>query len=79
MAAPPSKRQRSFARPFPTLALLAIYSATPVKGLTSPAGRQDDATVEASKILFFSAHEELKVERKARLMGTVMGMADFAR
>ena len=79
MASRPPQRQRAFARPFPTLALLSIYSSVPVPSSTPPAGRQDDAAVEASKILFFSAAEELTVERKARLMGTVMGMADFAR
>ncbi|ORY74096.1 hypothetical protein BCR35DRAFT_353984 [Leucosporidium creatinivorum] len=74
------RRQRSFMRPFPTLSLLAIYSTTPVPSSTPPTGKQDDAAVEASKVLFFhSAEEDITAERRARLMGTVMGMADFAR
>jgi len=74
------RRQRSFMRPFPTLSLLAIYSTTPVASFFPPTGKQDDAAVEASKVLFLhSAEEDISAERRARLMGTVMGMADFAR
>lgn len=67
-------------RPFPILSLLAIYSTTPVPSSNPPTGKQDDAAVEASKVLFFrAAEEDVTAERRARLMGTVMGMADFAR
>lgn len=62
-------------RPFPTLALLAVYRTAP------PPPGTDERTVEAHKLLFFAApaHEPLTEHRKSRLVGTVMGMADFAR
>lgn len=66
--------------PFPTLALFAIYTTAP--GPLDESELHDDAAVEASKLLLFhssSASDEPSKERKARLMGTVMGMADFAR
>lgn len=80
-------------RPFPTLSLFSIYSSTPLlpNPPVTPAAdggddeqhQPDDATLEASKLLLFfsqdEADEPLTKERKARLMGTVMGMADFAR
>lgn len=60
----------------PTMALFAIYSSAPLP----PHASDDDAALEASKVLFFSAAQDsLSKERKARLMGTVIGMADFAR
>ncbi|KAI5475330.1 hypothetical protein MNV49_001599 [Pseudohyphozyma bogoriensis] len=72
------------ARPFPTLSLFAIYSSTPLfPSGTAHEKHRSDAEVEASKVLYFAAPEDdpevLTKERKARLMGTVMGMADFAR
>lgn len=76
---PAPARASSF--PFPTLSLFAIYSSAP---LLEPSADEDapsdDAAVEASKLLFFSSSQEpLPKERKARLMGTIIGMADFAR
>lgn len=72
-------RANSF--PFPTLSLFAIYSSAPLlEPSTAKDAPSDDAAIEASKLLFFSSTQEpLPKERKARLMGTVIGMADFAR
>lgn len=68
----------SVGRPFPTLALFAIYAHTAQASLDG--SEDDDQTLEASKVLFFSAQDDsLSKERKQRLMGTVIGMADFAR
>lgn len=71
------------ALPFPTLSLFAIYSAQPLPESIPADARRNDAALEQSKVLFFSAseheHEPITPERRARLMGTVVGMADFAR
>lgn len=83
-------------RPFPTLALLSIYHSEnsrpePTAAFVAEPDtketqfetiKEDDAAVEARKILYFySVHESagLTKERKARLMGTIVGMANFAR
>jgi hypothetical protein len=64
------------ARPFPTLSLFAIYSSKP---LLDPSEKHEDAALEASKILYLhTTGPAVTTERKARVMGTVLGMADFA-
>lgn len=72
-----SAKRASIYRPFPTLSLLCIYSSTPFPALDG--SKQDDAQAEASKVLYLhSTIPDLTPERKARLMGTAIGMADFA-
>lgn len=72
--------------PFPTLALLAIYhsiTAVPsgerTERFDDTIVREDDLTIEARKVLYLHSVEPLSTQRRARLMGTVMGMANFAR
>lgn len=77
---------RSSPLPFPSISVFCIYSTTPLSSVhtATPSDEpaeddHDDATLEASKLLFFYSPDELVKERRARLMGTVMGLADFAR
>lgn len=67
-------------RPFPVLALFTIYTTnneiTIEQNSDSAAG-----DIEGRKVLYFSAPtlEPLTAPRRNRLLGTVMGMADFAK
>jgi len=88
---------RLSALPFPTLSVLAIYSAATlpqarssgsgvdVDVVADEAGddeeeKGDEQMIEMNKVLFwYSQQTELSAERKGRLMGTIRGMADFAR
>lgn len=51
------------------------------EGEDSNNNKKSDSELELEKILFFYSNDlnSKKKERKIRLMGTVMGMADFAR
>lgn len=76
----PLPRQPSFSRPFPTLSLFAVYRAAPFPTSSDDGRRDSDAQLEASKVLYLWSNEPgVTDERKARLMGTVLGMADFAK
>ena len=81
-------RTRLSSLPFPTVSVLTIYSAAPLPPGPPTASdvdpdkaeKDDEETVEMDKVVYwYSQQEELSVERKARLMGTIRGMADFAR
>lgn len=81
--------------PFPTLGLFSIYTnitqppsinnneeeEDKVEEEDSNNNKKSDSELELEKILFFYSNDlnSKKKERKIRLMGTVMGMADFAR
>lgn len=78
------------AAPFPTLALFTVYHSpsTPAsihshrrhESAHDDEAKEDDATVEANKVLYFySIQTSLSKERRARLMGTVTAMANFAK
>ncbi|SCV70503.1 BQ2448_1897 [Microbotryum intermedium] len=84
MQRPTTRPTRNQRRPFPSVSLVAIYSTRsdlpPLPPNEHGLHRDEDAWREAAKVLFFSsAQTDLPPERKARLMGTVFGMADFAR
>lgn len=78
--------------PFPTLSLFTIYTNTlpPVSNNNDEKGQEGeedltdkktDSELELEKILFFNSNElnSNKKERKIRLIGTIIGMADFAK
>lgn len=75
--------------PFPILSLFSVYTNAIVTSNTSTATADEgdeethlsDSEVEAQKILFYHSitSETDTNNRRIRLMGTVMGMADFAR
>ncbi|GAA6016785.1 hypothetical protein JCM11491_001806 [Sporobolomyces phaffii] len=77
----PRSRRTSTSTPWPHLSLFAVYSATPLVEPSS--SKLSDEELEAAKILYFHSTEYLgdtmTPERKRRLMGTVMGVADFAK
>ncbi|GAA5852439.1 hypothetical protein JCM8547_006784 [Rhodosporidiobolus lusitaniae] len=78
----PRRRQQSTLSSWPTLSLFAVYSAVPLLAAQHQQEKQSDAALEAAKILFLTGaqgEDELTVERQARLMGTVMGVAGFTR
>ncbi|SGZ26312.1 BQ5605_C024g09884 [Microbotryum silenes-dioicae] len=84
MQRPTTRPTRNQRRPFPSISLVAIYSTRsdlpPLPPSEHGPHRDDDARREAAKVLFLSsAQTDLPPERKARLMGTVFGMADFVR
>ncbi len=76
------------AAPFPVVSLFAVYStllsssqeiAHDSDEFNEATIKEDDATLEARKLLYFySVQSSLGKERKARLMGTVIAMANFA-
>lgn len=76
--------------PFPILSLFSIYTTfvpTQIQEQEQEQNdeeesiQQTDLEIESSKIQFYFSTNSISdsKERKARLMGTVMGMADFAR
>ncbi|GAA5958970.1 hypothetical protein JCM3765_000789 [Sporobolomyces pararoseus] len=79
----PRTRQHSISSPWPQLSILTVYSSTPL--IDSSSKKLSDEELEAAKILYFyssttsSSGEEMTPERRRRLLGTVMGVADFAK
>ncbi|GAA5907290.1 uncharacterized protein JCM6883_001160 [Sporobolomyces salmoneus] len=83
----PRTRKLSTASAWPQLSILTIYSSTPILDEPSPSKKLSDEELEAAKILYFYAPagrdgdqaETMTPERRRRLLGTVMGVADFAK
>ncbi|GAA5979143.1 hypothetical protein JCM5350_007081 [Sporobolomyces pararoseus] len=79
----PRTRQHSVSSPWPQLSILTVYSSTPL--VDSSSKKLSDEELEAAKILYFyssttgTSGEEMTPERRRRLLGTVMGVADFAK
>lgn len=88
-------RPRLSALPFPTVSVLTIYTTAPIPSEPHPppndssndqkdhgeGEKEDEQVAEMRKVVYwYSQHgNDLPVERKARLMGTIRGMSDFAR
>ncbi|GAA5933531.1 uncharacterized protein JCM15063_001340 [Sporobolomyces koalae] len=77
----PRVRTASTTSTWPHLSLLAVYSSTPLLERDAERNKLSDEQLEAAKILYFRAPtmHDLTDERKRRLLGTVMGVADFAK
>ena len=76
------RREASTLSDWPYLSLLAVYRETPVLEAAQEGVRLDDAALEEAKVLFLMSPgggEALDAQRRARTMGTVMGVAAFAR
>ncbi|GAA5902156.1 hypothetical protein JCM8208_002491 [Rhodotorula glutinis] len=79
---PRRRREASTQSEWPRLSLLAIYSETPILAEADEGARLDDAALEAAKVLCLvspGGGEALEGARRGRVMGTVMGVAAFAR
>lgn len=79
---PRRRREASTQSEWPQLSLLAVYSETPVLAEADKGVRLDDAALEAAKVLCLvspGGEEVLEGARRGRVMGTVMGVAAFAR
>lgn len=72
---------RLSALPFPVVSILCIYSSStlPDADPTVQPEHQSEQQQEVNKLLFWNSQlQDISVDRKARLMGTIRGMADFA-
>ncbi|GAA5841747.1 hypothetical protein JCM9279_003091 [Rhodotorula babjevae] len=79
---PRRRREASTQSEWPQLSLLAVYRETPVLSEADKGARLDDAALEAAKVLCLvspGSDEALEGARRGRVMGTVMGVAAFAR
>lgn len=79
---PRRRRERSTLSEWPALSLLAVYRDTPILAGPDASRKLDDAALEAAKVLVFAApleREPPNAARRNRIMGTVLGVAAFAR
>ncbi|GAA5932950.1 hypothetical protein JCM3775_005273 [Rhodotorula graminis] len=79
---PRRRREASTQSEWPQLSLLAVYSETAIVAEADEGARLDDAALEAAKVLCLvspGGQEALEGARRGRVMGTVMGVAAFAR
>ncbi|GJN90360.1 hypothetical protein Rhopal_003371-T1 [Rhodotorula paludigena] len=79
---PRRRRERSTLSEWPALSLLAVYRDAPILAGPDASRKLDDAALEAAKVLVFAAPLERDppdAARRNRIMGTVLGVAAFAR
>ncbi|GAA5998537.1 uncharacterized protein JCM10292_002766 [Rhodotorula paludigena] len=79
---PRRRRERSTLSEWPALSLLAVYRDMPILAGPDASHKLDDAALEAAKVLVFAApleREPPDAARRNRIMGTVLGVAAFAR
>ncbi|GAA6049098.1 hypothetical protein JCM3770_003885 [Rhodotorula araucariae] len=76
------RREASTLSDWPHLSLLAVYRETAILDDAQQGAELDDAALEEAKVLFLASPgggEAFDARRRARMMGTVIGVAAFAR